>query len=103
MEEWTKDQIKEMIAQQGEAMIYFYTPLCGTCQLASRMLGILEEMTGLIFAKADLNYMPDLAEEWKIESVPCLAIVRDGAAVEKVYAFRSVEHLLGIVHKYEER
>jgi len=99
MEEWTKNQIKETVAQKGEAMIYFYTPLCGTCQLASRMLGVVEEMTGLTFAKADLNYMPDLAEEWRIESVPCLAIVRDGTAAEKVYAFRSVSNLLSVIQK----
>ncbi|VEF47068.1 Thioredoxin domain-containing protein [Bacillus freudenreichii] len=100
MEEWTNKDINEIMAEQASAIIYFYTPICGTCQVAGRMLGIVEEITGSTFGKADLNYMPELAIDLKIESVPCLMVFQDGLPVEKVYAFRSVPNLLGIVKKY---
>ncbi|MBD8007485.1 thioredoxin family protein [Bacillus norwichensis] len=100
MEDWNKADIIESISQQEPAFIYFYTPMCGTCQMAGRMLEIVEEMTGRVFGKADLNYMPDLAIELKIESVPCLLILQDGLPAEKVYAFRSVPNMLAIVQRY---
>ncbi|WP_144461453.1 thioredoxin family protein [Siminovitchia fortis] len=100
MEECNKSDIIDIMSRQESAFIYFYTPLCGTCQVAGRMLDIVEKMTGVAFAKADLNYMPDLAMELKIESVPCLLILQDGLPAEKVYAFRSVPNMLGIVQKY---
>lgn len=100
MKEWNKAEITGIMDNRGSAFIYFYTPLCGTCQVAGRMLGIVEKVTDGTFAKADLNYMPDLAIDLKIESVPCLLVVQDGIPVEKVYAFRSVQNLLGIVRKY---
>lgn len=103
MEEWTKRDINEMMAEHQSAIIYFYTPLCGTCQVAGRMLGIVEEITGPSFGKADLNYMPDLANDLKIESVPCLLVFQNGLPVEKVYAFRSVPNLLGIIKKYLDK
>ncbi|HBZ10883.1 MAG TPA: thioredoxin [Bacillus bacterium] len=100
MEEWNKTDINDTITKKKSAFIYFYTPLCGTCQVAGRMLDIVEKITGGSFAKADLNYMPELANELKIESVPCLLVLQDGMPAEKVYAFRSVPNMLGIVQKY---
>ncbi|MFD1708627.1 thioredoxin family protein [Siminovitchia sediminis] len=100
MEEWTKEEIRHTMAEQEHAFIYFYTPLCGTCQVAGRMLEIVEKITDTSIGKADLNYMPDLAMELKIESVPCLFILQKGVPAEKVYAFRSVPHLLEIIREY---
>ncbi|WP_313429456.1 thioredoxin family protein [Siminovitchia terrae] len=103
MEDWNKADITNIMSKQESAFIYFYTPMCGTCQVAGRMLEIVEEMTGGIFRKADLNYMPDLAIELKIESVPCLLILQNGLPAEKVYAFRSVPNMLGIVQRYLDK
>ncbi|GIN95105.1 thiol reductase thioredoxin [Siminovitchia terrae] len=103
MEDWNKADITNIMSKQESAFIYFYTPMCGTCQVAGRMLEIVEEMTGGIFGKADLNYMPDLAIELKIESVPCLLILQNGLPAEKVYAFRSVPNMLGIVQRYLDK
>lgn len=100
MEEWNNADISDIMKKRESAFIYFYTPLCGTCQVAGRMLDIVEKITGRTFAKADLNYLPDLAIALKIESVPCLLVLQEGKPSEKVYAFRSVPNLLGIVQKY---
>lgn len=44
MQDWTKEkQLEERILQEEKLALYFYTPLCGTCQLAGRMLEIAEQ------------------------------------------------------------
>lgn len=79
----------------SSGLIYFYTPLCGTCQVASRMLHVIENMVDVTIGKMNLNFYPELAEKFQIESVPCLLFIKDGELVEMVYAFNSVPFLYG--------
>lgn len=101
MKEWTKDDIMNAIDQGESAIIYFYTPLCGTCQVAGRMIGVVEHIVnGLEFRKTDLNFMPEIAEHFSIESVPCLLILIEGKVKEKIYAFHSVPFLHEKITQY---
>ncbi|KYC66910.1 thioredoxin family protein [Heyndrickxia coagulans] len=95
MQDWTKEkQLEERILQEEKLALYFYTPLCGTCQLAGRMLEIAEQAVPRFpYAKANLNYVPQMAEKYQIESVPCLLLLKNGKAIDKVYAFQSVPAL----------
>lgn len=101
MDEWSKEEINRVLNKEGVAVLYFYTPLCGTCQVAGKMIGIVEHMIDNIpFGKADLNYVPNFAEHFSIESVPCLLVIKDGRVHEKVYAFKSVPYLLNLIKQY---
>jgi thioredoxin 1 len=94
MQQNTKEELEQFLLQKETFYLYLYTPLCGTCQVASKMLIVVEAMLPkLKMIKADLNYLPDIAENYKIESVPCLLIFRKGMLEKKVYAFKSVPHI----------
>jgi thioredoxin 1 len=94
MEEWTKDEIETFLEEKRTGYLYFYTPMCGTCQVASKMLTVIEQLLPDVSSgKADLNYLPEMAERFEIESVPCLIVLREGEELEKIYAFQSVPYL----------
>lgn len=98
MEEWTQQQLDEYLAGHTRAYVYFYTPLCGTCQLAGRMLSVVSEvMPDLTIGKCNLNFMPQKALELEIESVPCLMIFKEGRVYKQIYAFESVPYLFEIM------
>ncbi|WP_080844202.1 thioredoxin family protein [Cytobacillus gottheilii] len=95
MLEWTQQEIENALKNDFSGFIYLYTPMCGTCQMAGKMLTVVDELLPeSSIRKADLNYMPKLAEQWNVESVPCLVFVQHGDATEKIYAFHSVPYLL---------
>ncbi len=95
MNEWTLEEIETSIGQNNSAMVYLYTPLCGTCQLAEKMMVVTEKvLEDKLFGKININYMPKLAEQWEIESVPCLVFIKDGCVVHKIYAFHSVPYIV---------
>jgi thiol-disulfide isomerase/thioredoxin len=101
MNEIKTEQWSQYLNRDGVQFIYFYTPLCGTCQLASKMLEVVNEtIPRLQIHKCNLNYFPAIAAEYEIESVPCLTIWQDGMIVEKIYAFKSVPYLFEIVNSY---
>ncbi|MCC3355790.1 thioredoxin family protein [Bacillus sp. REN16] len=100
MKEWNEHEINAQLAYQDEFWLYLYTPMCGTCQVASKMITVVDELLpNITIGKSDLNYLPQKALEWQIESVPCLMHVKDGIAAKKYYAFHSVPYLLELLSK----
>ncbi|XXM70458.1 thioredoxin family protein [Lysinibacillus sphaericus] len=84
------------------AAVYLYTPMCGTCQVAGRMLDIAEKLPhSFHFEKVNLNYLPKFAEEQSIESVPCLLLYKNSKEVERIYAFQSVPYIYEMMKKVE--
>ena len=95
IENWTREQWESSKNDSSKSVFYLYTPLCGTCAVASKMMDVVAAMKPeLSIGKADLNYVEQLAVDYEIESVPCLLIQKDGEVVHKIYAFHSVPHLL---------
>ncbi|SFB16406.1 Thioredoxin [Cohnella sp. OV330] len=92
MTEWeARTWKREVEASEGALALFVYTPLCGTCALARRMLEVAEaSLTNVRIASANINLMPGMAEAFQIESVPCLLLRRQDGAWNKVYRFGSV-------------
>ncbi|HLO11077.1 MAG TPA: thioredoxin family protein [Pseudoneobacillus sp.] len=93
MKEFSQEEIFRILKENHTGLIYLYTPLCGTCQTASKILKVIEELLNVPIVQTNLNYAPDLAKALSIESVPCLLVVMSGEINEKIYAFHSVPYL----------
>jgi thioredoxin-like negative regulator of GroEL len=94
MNEWNQMELSAFFEKKASGLVYFYTPMCGTCQVASKMLQVIEQLVELDIGKMNLNFYPDLARDFEIESVPCLLFVEAGKVRETLYAFQSVPFLL---------
>ncbi|MFC4323545.1 thioredoxin family protein [Litchfieldia salsa] len=94
MKEWTREDIEQNLSNNELTYVYLYTPMCGTCQMAKKMLEVVDELLpNLDIGQCNLNYLPEKAREWEIESVPCLLTFSQGQMTEKIYAFKSVDYL----------
>lgn len=94
MIDWTELQANDKISQRELAIIYLYTPLCGTCQVAKKMLTVVEAaVPGLDIGMINVNYARELALSYEVESVPCLLVFQQGKILKRIYAFQSVEYL----------
>ncbi|MCQ6279000.1 thioredoxin family protein [Bacillus sp. EB600] len=94
MREWNHDELLAFLTAKATGIVYIYTPLCGTCQVASKMMRVVAEMSDLDMGMMNLNFYPELAVNMAVESVPCLLLIKEGIVVDKIYAFHSVPFLL---------
>lgn len=100
MQEWTRAQWEGLVESEALTAFYLYTPMCGTCAVASKMMDVVEQLLPAVaMGKANLNYIEQLAYDLQIESVPCLIVTRAGKVTEKVYAFQSVPYLYEMLKK----
>ncbi|WP_246062849.1 thioredoxin family protein [Paenibacillus ehimensis] len=73
--------------------VFFYTPLCGTCKVGERMLEVVAALNPrTVIGRCNINFSPQLARNWKIESVPCLVRWQRGTT-DKKYRFDDVQEL----------
>ncbi|GGI15993.1 thioredoxin family protein [Gottfriedia solisilvae] len=101
MHQWTKNELMQRIESKETTILYIYTAMCGTCQVASKMLEIVNEiLPNLPLSKQNINDLTQEAQHWKIESVPCLLIFDKGEIKQKIYAFQSVPYLHDLLKKY---
>lgn len=81
-------------AERGKTAVFFFTPLCGTCKIGERMLEIVEAAgISIPLYKLNINYAPNLRDQWQIASVPCLVMLENGKPIQKEYAMKSVDHI----------
>ncbi len=102
MKEITSSELEEMLKGRDPLTIVFvHTPLCGTCKMARRMIDVIgSAFDSLSIHSLNINHAPSFAQKWKIESVPCLLLFQKGLGVERIYAFRSIEYLHGVLKPY---
>jgi len=94
MKEWTHKEWEANKSQSNMTLFYLYTPMCGTCQVAHKMMEVVQELVDVPIGQANINFIQDVAKDYQIESVPCLLITKDGTVVRKIYAFQSVPYLI---------
>ncbi|TDM12567.1 thioredoxin family protein [Macrococcus lamae] len=80
-------------------MIFGYTPLCGTCKVAERMVDVLTELMKAPVVKLDMNFVPQFAQDFKVMSVPVLFFIRNDEVKAQITRFESVTNLYEIVNK----
>ncbi len=88
-----KDFKRELL-NEDNFLLFIYTPLCGTCNLARSMLYKIEMAHDQqLFYQMNASFYPEVMQQLKITSVPCLLIQTNGEIKEKIYAFHSVPNI----------
>ncbi|MFC5403682.1 thioredoxin family protein [Cohnella soli] len=87
--------MKEWSFAPAPFAVFVHTPLCGTCLAVKKMLAVAEQLVPeLPVNAANLNAMPELAQKFRIESVPCLLVKKASGEWTKNYRFPSVTELV---------
>lgn len=96
-----REQDIKIIKSNRLVAVYAYTPLCGTCQIAGKMVDVVEKVVNsFTWIRFDVNYHESFAVHYAVESVPCLLIFKEGELMEKIYAFQSVTHVYEKLNQY---
>ena len=90
--------VKKIDAQQFEleakksavAVVDFSATWCGPCKiLAPVMETVSEKLAGKVdFYNVDVDDAPELAGEYRVNSVPCLVMMKNGEFVDQSIGFK---------------
>ncbi|MBU8907311.1 thioredoxin family protein [Desertibacillus haloalkaliphilus] len=100
MKELQQAEVNEKMANNF-SVFYFYTPLCGTCKMATKMITVVEQLIHDVgFFACNINTMPEITNQLKIKSVPYLVLIDHGEVIADVYAFKSVGDIYQLIKSH---
>ena len=70
-----KNNFNELV-KEGYHLVDFYAEWCGPCKMMGPVLESIEDKIDII--KIDVDKFPDLAQEYRVMSIPDLMIFKDG-------------------------
>ena len=77
------------------AVVDFSATWCGPCRMLAPVLeDISEKYEGKVaFFAVDVDESPELAVQYRVNSVPCLVLLKDGEFVDQSVGFRPAPQL----------
>ncbi|HLR59765.1 MAG TPA: thioredoxin family protein [Pseudogracilibacillus sp.] len=94
-------QANQETLKKDDYLLYIYTPFCGTCHYAKKILEDIENtFSKEVFYEINASFYPSFMQEEKVESVPCLVIKQEGEVKKKIYTFHSVPFMVREVMAY---
>lgn len=93
MKQINEQMINQQIGKNETFAVYIYTTMCGTCELARRMLTVVEAMGVAPIYELNGNFCANYLQANKIQSVPALVLYKQGQLYEIIFAFGDVINL----------
>lgn len=91
----------EQLTNKDSYLLYIYSPFCGTCHVARQFLETIENtLRQQIFYEMNAMYEEDFMQQFKVRSVPCLFIYKDGEVKEQIYTFYSIQNIYSYLLEY---
>ena len=79
-----KNNFDSVKTNEKPVLLDFYADWCGPCRMVSPIIDqIAEENPQYIVGKINVDKEPDLAKEFKILSIPTMAVMKNGKVIKQ--------------------
>jgi thioredoxin 1 len=92
----TDQNFNEMVGKHTLLIVDFWAPWCGPCRMVSPVITELsQELAGkAVFGKLNVDENPMIASTFGIQSIPTIAIFKNGKAVDGIIGAASKSHIM---------
>lgn len=100
--ELTSNNFKSSILDEEKlVLVDFWADWCGPCRAVAPLIDALDERyENLVVGKINVDEEPELAEEYRVSSIPTVMFFKDGVVVERMVGAHQEEDYQNIIEAY---
>jgi thioredoxin 1 len=93
---------QEVLSSSKPVLVDFWADWCWPCRALAPTLEKLAQNYGneVVFAKLDVDELPELAGQFGIQSIPTLLLFQGGEVIEQIVGLQSYDKLAGLLDRY---
>lgn len=89
---------KEVLESKGKVLVDFWATWCGPCRMQAPILEEVAQIaTDTKVCKVNIDEQVDLAQQFKVMSIPTLVVLENGKVVNSFVGVKSKNELLQIL------
>ncbi len=93
-----KDNFDTVKASEKTVLLDFYADWCGPCRMVSPLVEqIAEENPQYLIGKINVDKEPELAQKFRVMSIPTLVVIKNGNVVSQSAGARPKAEILAML------
>ena len=99
------DDFKEIVESNNQVLVDFFATWCGPCKMLAPVLeGVATKLEGdVVIAKVDIDENQELANAFRVQSVPTLVFFKDNKAVLATAGYMDEAGLMRFIDTAKEK